>query len=92
MMLNDTLTRLRELRLAGMAAAIEEQATNSASSALGFEERLALVVDREVHHRNDKRVAGLLKRARLKDPGAASSARRSPASRSRAGSRPRPRC
>jgi DNA replication protein DnaC len=71
MMLNDTLTRLRELRLAGMAAAIEEQATNSASSALGFEERLALVVDREVHHRNDKRVAGLLKRARLKYPQAA---------------------
>lgn len=71
MMLNDTLTRLRELRLAGMAAAIEEQATNSASSALGFEERLALVVDREVNHRNDKRVAGLLKRARLKYPQAA---------------------
>jgi hypothetical protein len=68
---NDTLTRLRELRLAGMAAAAEEQATNSASSALGFEERLALVVDPEVNHRNDKRVAGLLKRACLKYPQAA---------------------
>jgi len=66
MMLHDTLARLRELRLAGMAAAVEEQLTNSACSALGFEERLALIVDREAHHRNDKRVAGLLKRARLK--------------------------
>lgn len=65
MMLHDTLARLRELRLAGMAAAVEEQLTNSACSALGFEERLALIVDREAHHRNDKRVAGLLKRARL---------------------------
>lgn len=68
MMLNDTLARLRELRLAGMVAAIEEQATSSGSSALGFEERLALLVDREVNHRTDKRVAGLLKRAKLKYP------------------------
>jgi DNA replication protein DnaC len=66
MMLHDTLARLRELRLAGMAAALEEQITNSACSALGFKERLALIVDREAHHRNDKRVAGLLKLARLK--------------------------
>jgi len=71
MILNDTLTRLRELRLAGMAAAIEEQSTSSASSALPFEERLALIVDREVHHRSDKRVSALLKRARLKYPQAA---------------------
>ncbi len=68
MMLNNTLARLRELRLAGMVAAIEEQATHSGSSALGFEERLALLVDREVNHRADKRVAGLLKRAKLKYP------------------------
>lgn len=68
MMLNDTLARLRELRLAGMVAAIEEQATSSGSSALGFEERLALLVDRELNHRTDKRVAGLLKRAKLKYP------------------------
>lgn len=68
MMLNDTLARLRELRLAGMVAAIEEQATSSSCSALGFEERLALMVDREMNHRTDKRVAGLLKRAKLKYP------------------------
>lgn len=71
MILNDTLTRLRELRLAGMAAAIEEQSTSSASSALPFEERLALIVDREIHHRSDKRVSALLKRAKLKYPQAA---------------------
>jgi len=68
MLLHDTLLRLRELRLAGMAAAVEEQLTNSACSALAFEERLALIVDRETHHRTDKRMAALLKRARLKYP------------------------
>ena len=68
MLLNDTLQRLRELRLAGMAAALEEQLTNSACAALGFEERFALLVDREASHRHDKRLTALLKRARLKYP------------------------
>jgi DNA replication protein DnaC len=68
MMMNNTLTQLRDLKLEGMAAAIEEQLSSSASTALSFEERLALMVDREVHHRGDKRRAGLLKKARLKYP------------------------
>lgn len=68
MLINDTLQRLGELRLVGMAAALEEQLTNSACAGLGFEERLALLVDRELHHRHDKRLAALLKRARLKYP------------------------
>lgn len=68
MLLNDTLQRLSELRLAGMAAALEEQLTNSACAGLGFEERLALLVDRELNQRHDKRLAALLKRARLKYP------------------------
>jgi DNA replication protein DnaC len=46
----------------------EEQLTNSACAALGFEERFALLVDREANHRHDKRLAALLKRARLKYP------------------------
>jgi DNA replication protein DnaC len=68
MLLNDTLLRLRALRLAGMATGLEEQLTNSACAALGFEERFALLVDREANHRHDKRLAALLKRARLKYP------------------------
>ena len=68
MLINDTLQRLTELRLAGMTAALQEQLTNSACAGLGFEERLALLVDRELHHRHDKRLAALLKRARLKYP------------------------
>jgi len=68
MMMNNTLAQLRELKLVGMATAVEEQLSSSASTGLSFEERLALMVDREVHQRADKRHAALLKRARLKYP------------------------
>jgi DNA replication protein DnaC len=68
MMMNNTLAQLRELKLVGMATAVEEQLSSSACTALSFEERLALMVDREVHQRADKRHAALLKRARLKYP------------------------
>ncbi len=66
MMMNNTLTQLRDLKLQGMASAIEEQLSSNASTALCFEERLALMVDREVHHRSDKRRVALLKKAQLK--------------------------
>ena len=68
MMMNNTLAQLRELKLVGMATAVEEQLSSTASTALSFEERLALMVDREVHHRGDKRRAALLKKAGLKYP------------------------
>jgi len=68
MMMNNTLAQLRELKLVGMATAVEEQLSSTASTTLSFEERLALMVDREVHQRADKRHAALLKRARLKYP------------------------
>ncbi len=35
-------------------------------TAMSFEERMALLIDREVHHRNDKKLLRLLKNARLK--------------------------
>jgi len=67
-MMNNTLAQLRDLNLAGMLQAVEEQLAGNAGMTLAFEERLALMVDREVHHRNDKRHAALLKRAGLKYP------------------------
>ncbi len=66
-MLNEhTLNQLRSLRLDGMVRAIEEQATSTAATALGFDERLTLLVQREIAWRDDKRVARLLKAAKLK--------------------------
>ena len=66
-MLNEhTINQLRTLRLDGMVRAIEDQASSAAASALGFEERLTLLVQREVAWRDDRRVTRLLKAARLK--------------------------
>ena len=71
MMMNTTLNQLRSLRLETMAQALEQQLSQSGISAMSFEERLALLVDREVHGRQDRRCARLLKVAKLKYPQAA---------------------
>jgi DNA replication protein DnaC len=66
-MLNEhTINQLRSLRLDGMLRAIEDQASSAAASALSFDERLTLLVQRELAWRDDKRVSRLLKAARLK--------------------------
>ena len=66
-MLNEhTLDQLRSLRLDGMLRAIEEQATTASADELGFDDRLTLLVQREVAWRDDRRVARLLKAAKLK--------------------------
>jgi DNA replication protein DnaC len=61
-----TLTQLRSLRLDGMVRALEEQATSTGASALGFEDRFCLLVQREVAWRDERRVERLLKAAKLK--------------------------
>ena len=66
-MLNEhTMTQLRALRLDGMVAALTDAATQIAASELPFEQRLALLVQREVDWRDGKRLERLLKAARLK--------------------------
>ena len=49
MMMNTTIEQLRGLRLTGMATGLQEQLTQAGMSAISFEERMALLVDREVH-------------------------------------------
>ena len=66
MLSEHTLDQLRGLRLDGMVRAIEEQATSTAANALGFDERLTMLVQREVAWRDDRRVQRLLKSAKLK--------------------------
>lgn len=66
-MLNEpTLTQLRGLRLDGMLRALEDDATTTGAAALTFEQRLAMLVQREVDWRDGKRVERLLKAAKLK--------------------------
>ena len=71
MMMNTTLEQLRGLRLHGMASGLQEQMAAGGTHALSFEERLALLVERELHQRDDKKRERLLKEARLKYPQAA---------------------
>ena len=71
MMMHTTLAQLRTLRLEGLATGLEEQLTQPGMTAMSFEERLALLIDREVHCRSNRRLTRLLKQARLKYPQAA---------------------
>ncbi len=71
MMMQQTLTQLRALKLDGFANGLEEQMMQPGAASLSFEERLSLLVDREVSWRDDRRRTRLLKHARLKYPQAA---------------------
>ncbi len=66
MLLEPTLARLRELRLTGMAEALEEQQAVPDLQGLCFEDRLGLLVDRELTLRKDRRQTQLLRQAKLR--------------------------
>src|SRR6266516_3538722 len=68
MMLNTTIDGLKALRLAAMAAALAEQHQQAAYTGLGFDERLGLLVDRELTERSNRRLQRCLKAARLRTP------------------------
>jgi DNA replication protein DnaC len=61
-----TLDKLKGLRLFGMAVGFEEQINSSDYNDLGFEERLGLLVDREVTDRDDRRLKTRLRKAKLR--------------------------
>lgn len=66
MLNNTTLAQLRALKLNGFADALQQQLDQGDSLGLSFEERLALLVDRELLSRNDRKRTRLLQRAQLK--------------------------
>ena len=66
MMMEQTLQTLKALRLLGMAGAFEEQQTTTASANLSFDERFAMLVDREMTWRDNRRITRLLREAKLK--------------------------
>ena len=65
-----TLNKLRELRLTGMAEALEEQLNHPEVQDLDFDERLGLLVDREVTVRHNRRLRTRLKQAQFQQPAA----------------------
>lgn len=66
MLINQTLEHLRNLKLTAMAQALEEQMEQPRAFDLSFEERLSLLVMREITDRENRRLQRLLKTARLK--------------------------
>ena len=66
MLTEPTLAKLRDLRLDAFAAAWGDQQKNRELAQLSFDERLGLLVDAECLARENKRLARLLKEAKLR--------------------------
>ena len=66
MLAHPTQERLVALGLTGMAKALDDQRRSPDIAALGFEERLGLLVDREAAGRESRRMATRLKFASLR--------------------------
>ena len=66
MLNHPTTDRLRDLGLVGMIHALEEQRRQIDSSQLSFDERLAMLVDREILERDNKRLKTRLRFAGLR--------------------------
>jgi DNA replication protein DnaC len=65
---NTTIEGLRELRLDAMAEGVVEQRERSDYATLTFEDRLGLLVDRELVARGNRRLTRVLRAAKLKLP------------------------
>ena len=69
-MIEQTLSYLKEMRLSVMEAEYRRQSELPACAELSFEERLSLLVDAQWRARQNKKLLGLIKTARLREPGA----------------------
>jgi DNA replication protein DnaC len=66
-MLYQSVEKLRTLRLTGMAHALEAQLTQADIARLSFDERLAMLIDREEIDRHNAALAQRLRLARLRE-------------------------
>ena len=65
MLLNPLINQLKEMKLDGLAEALTEQLQDPSLTALDFEERLGLLVDREATFRNNRLLQSRLRQAKL---------------------------
>jgi DNA replication protein DnaC len=66
MMYHPTLDKLQQLKLTGMVSALQEQEAVQGIGTMPFEERLGLMVDRELTERDNRRMQTRLRAAKLK--------------------------
>nr|WP_320010896.1 IS21-like element helper ATPase IstB [uncultured Desulfobulbus sp.] len=69
MLLHPTLEKLYTLRFTGMAAALDEQMQMNSLADMSFEERLGLLLDREITARETRRLQTRLRAAKLRQDG-----------------------
>ena len=67
MLTHDTIRKMNEMKLFGMAKGFEDQQVNAAAAHLSFEERIGLLVDQEMTYRDNKRLKRLLQAAKLRE-------------------------
>lgn len=70
MLEHPSLEKLQTLRLCGMLKALQEQQNTQDIGSLSFEERLGLLLDREMTERQSKRLQARLKKAKLRNQAA----------------------
>jgi DNA replication protein DnaC len=66
MLKHPTYEKLCTMKLVGMAAALDEQEQSQAAHGLSFEERLGLLIDRELTERTNRQVAIRMRIAKLR--------------------------
>jgi len=66
MLLHPTLEKLRTLRFTGMADGLDEQMQMDSLDDMGFEERLGVLLDREIAVRETRRLKTRLRKAKLR--------------------------
>lgn len=66
MMLETTLSKLHQMKLSAMAEALTEQNQSTMYAELPFEDRLGLLIDRELTARDNRRLTNLLRGAKLR--------------------------
>ena len=76
MLNHPTLNSLKAMKLEGMAQAFSEQLELNTHKDMSFEERLALLIDREESFRDNKRFARRIRNARLKQLASLSESRK----------------
>jgi DNA replication protein DnaC len=67
MLMRDTVRKLNEMKLFGMAKGFEAQQETATASHLSFEERFGLLVDQETTYRENRRLRRLLLMAKLRE-------------------------
>ena len=66
MLHHPTLEKLNQLKFSGMSAALSEQQSQENIEQLSFEERLGLLIDREITERDTRRLKTRLRQAKLR--------------------------